>query len=160
MPTTAFQEYACSCPCGETKFRAHAKPFARFHCHCLICQQIYGKPWADVSVLWARALEGPAQNTVRIARYRSPPALNRATCKACGGPVHGVFALGALRTVAFVPSANFAADVPLPAPEARVFYHRRAADVDDHLPKYSGYWRSELAVSMLLFKRMLVAAPR
>jgi hypothetical protein len=33
---------------------------------------------------------------------------------------------------------------------AHIFYHRRIADEHDSLPKISGYWRSELAVTKLI----------
>jgi hypothetical protein len=143
----------CACRCGKTEFRIGARPFARFYCHCTICQSLYAKPYADVSVLWAGALTPAAPNDVKTARYRRPPALDRSTCMHCGKPVYGVFMFGPLRTIAFVPSANIGKDADLPAPVTHIFYHRRVADIDDGLPKYSGYWRSELAVSALLMRR-------
>jgi hypothetical protein len=156
MPRTNDQT-KCACLCGKTQFRIGAQPFARFYCHCAICQSLYAKPYADVSALWARALSPAAPSDVKTARYRRPPALDRSTCAHCGKPVYGVFMLGPLRTIAFVPSANIGIDFALPAPASHIFYHRRIADIDDGLPKYSGYWRSELAVSALLVRRAFAA---
>ncbi len=153
MPTQSIQR-TCACPCGEAVFHTDTTPFARFYCHCLICQKLYGRPFADVSVLWARHLHQPAAEKILIARYRRPPALDRATCDACGKPVFGILKLGPLQTLAFVPTANLAADAPLPASAAHIFYHRRVVEHDDDLPKFSGYWRSEAAVAWLLSKRM------
>lgn len=52
--------------------------------------------------------------------------------------------------LAFVPTRNLKGATNLPAPTIHIFYHRRVADVQDPLPKVSGYWRSELAVSRLV----------
>ncbi|TXI49730.1 MAG: hypothetical protein E6Q50_07710 [Lysobacter sp.] len=153
------RRHACACPCGEARFEIRARPFARLYCHCLICQRIYGAPFADVSVLWPRDLMPASPERVKTARYRKPPALDRSTCLACGRPVHGVLAFGPLRAFAFVPTANLVS-VDAPAPVAHIFYHRRVADIDDSLPKYSGYWRSEIATTMMLIRRGIAANPR
>lgn len=49
-------------------------------------------------------------------------------------------------TLAFIPATNFVDQSQLPPAAAHIFYHRRVRDVADDLPKYSGYWMSELAV--------------
>ncbi len=108
-------------------------------------------------MLWARALTQAVAENVKTARYRRPPALDRSICAHCSKPVHGVFMLGPLQTLAFVPSANIGKDVGIPAPSSHIFYHRRITDIDDDLPKYSGYWRSELAVTALLMRRAFAA---
>jgi hypothetical protein len=56
--------------------------------------------------------------------------------------------------LAFVPSRNFSKPSALPTPSAHIFYHRRVADAVDDLPKISGYWRSEMAVTKLVMKSM------
>ncbi len=154
--------HACACPCGETRFGIRARPFARFYCHCLICQKIYGKPFADVSVLWARDLIQAPPEQVKTARYRRPPALDRSTCASCGRPVHGTLGLWPMPAFAFVPSVNIDAHLDanvLPAPASHIFYHRRVADIDDALPKYSGYWRSQIATTVMLIRRGFAASP-
>lgn len=35
-----------------------------------------------------------------------------------------------------------------------IFYHRRVADAADALPKISGYWASELAVTKAIFRSL------
>ena len=74
---------------------------------------------------------------------------------ACGAPVVGFMALGPLKMFAFVRSQNFERPSELPEPSLHIFYHRRVADATDAVPKVSGYWASEMAVS-----RMAVAEPR
>ncbi|HKN26598.1 MAG TPA: hypothetical protein VJY34_01435, partial [Roseiarcus sp.] len=66
-------------------------------------------------------------------------------------------ALGPLKMLAFVPSQNFERPSELPEPSLHIFYHRRVADATDSLPKVSGYWASEMAVSRLIFGGMFGA---
>jgi hypothetical protein len=61
--------------------------------------------------------------------------------------VIGFLRLAPFLQLAFVPTTNFADPAALPPPGAHIFYHRRVDDVNDSLPKISGYWPSELAVT-------------
>lgn len=135
-----------ACPCGRARFTLSAAPIARFYCHCLICQRLYAAPHADVSVIPARHVRGPDRDTVAIGRHRPPPALARALCRHCGKPVLGMLGFAGLPLLAFVPSANLADPALLPRPAAHLFWNRRTSEHADTLPRYSGYWRSELAV--------------
>jgi hypothetical protein len=45
---------------------------------------------------------------------------------------------------------NLKPSVELPDPAMHIFYHRRVREVRDEVPKVSGYWRSELAVTRLV----------
>lgn len=149
MPALSRQ---CACPCGATRFSVSARPFARFYCHCLICQRLYGLPYADVSAVWARDLHMPDRGTLVTTRYRPPPSLARSLCVQCGKPAFGVLKLGPLSLLALVPSANFAEKAVLPSPAAHLFWNRSTTQHDDGLPKHRGYWRSEMAVSALLLR--------
>jgi hypothetical protein len=62
----------------------------------------------------------------------------------------GFLRLAPFVQLAFVPSRNFSVPAALPMPSAHVFCHRRIADAQDPLPKISGYWRSELAVTRMV----------
>jgi hypothetical protein len=53
---------------------------------------------------------------------------------------------------------NFPDQSRLPEPGFHIYYRRRVADIEDDLPKYSGYWKSEWVaakrvVSALLHRR-------
>ena len=52
--------------------------------------------------------------------------------------------------LAFVPSQNFSKIAELPSAGAHIFYDRRVADIEDDLPKVSGYWASEVYVTRSL----------
>src|SRR5208337_4066963 len=108
------------------------------------------RPYADVTAFPARAVVLPEGSAVTFRRYRPPPAIDRGSCPACGGPVVEFMALGPLKMFAFVPSQNFERPAELPEPSLHIFYHRRVADATDALPKISGYWASEMAVSRLI----------
>ena len=49
--------------------------------------------------------------------------------------------------LSFIPVANFTDQSNLPAASMHTFYDRRVHDVIDHIPKISGYWPSQLAVT-------------
>jgi hypothetical protein len=116
----------------------------------MICQALYRQPFADVTVWWGGAVALPEDNPVQFKQYRAPPALQRGTCASCGAPVAGFLSLAPFLKLAFVPSANLPDPAALPKPQAHIFYHRRLADAADGLPKISGYWPSQLAVTRLV----------
>jgi hypothetical protein len=134
----------CSCRCGASRLAVNGEPIGRFYCHCTICQAVYQQPYADVTIF--RRGRSPCLTT-------APPrsGLNRGTCPACAAPVVAFMALGPLRMFAFVRSHNFERPSELPEPSLHIFYHRRVADATDALPKVSGYWVSEMAVSRMIF---------
>jgi len=72
--------------------------------------------------------------------------------------VIGFLRLAPFLQLAFVPSRNFADPSALPPAGAHIFYHRRVDDVNDSLPKISGYWPSELAVTRAVMGSMLHGA--
>jgi len=102
-------------------------------------------------VLWAGTIALPEKQAFTFRKYRPPPALRRSTCDSCGAPVVGFLRLAPFLQLAFSPSANFPSQELLPPPSVHIFYHSRVKDVDDELPKITGYWASELAVTKLLF---------
>ena len=148
MPTLTSQ--TCSCSCGKSTFAITGHPFARFLCHCTICQSVYRAPFADVTVLWSKNVSLPDTHNVQFKKYRAPPALSRGTCASCGLPVVGFLAVAPLVRLAFIPSRNYPESYALPPPALHSFYHSCVADVGDYLPKYSGYWRSQFAVTKLI----------
>lgn len=142
----------CSCSCGNATFKITHPPFARFICHCTICQTVYRAPFADVTMLWATSVVLPPNHNVQFKKYRAPPALRRGTCSSCGLPVVGFLAVAPFVQMAFVPSQNYPRSYPLPAAALHIFYHSRTADVNDPLAKISGYWRSQFAVTRLILR--------
>lgn len=146
--------HQCSCPCGKTQFTVEKTPFARFYCHCEICQKLYSKAYSDVTVVRTKHVRLDSQ-LVDFKKYRMPPALDRGTCKACGKPaagfLKGIPGLG----LAFITADNFNDKTKLPEPLGHVFYHRKQAEVHDNLPKISGYFSSELAVCKWALPRLL-----
>lgn len=132
------------CGCGRSRLALAGEVRTRFFCHCSICQAVYRAPCADVLVLGARAVEIRTPDAITFRRLRPPPAVQRGTCRACDAPVVGLLGPRAIG-LAFVPARTVASADALPAPTAHLFYERRSADVDDALPKYAGYWTSELA---------------
>ena len=136
----------CTCRCNSTRFEVAGAPLTRFYCHCLICQSVYRQPFADVTAWWGHGVALPGKHLIRFRRYRSPPAVRRGSCSACGQPAVGFLSILPFMTLAFIPATSFVDQSRLPPATAHIFYHRRVRDADDDLPKYRGYWASELAV--------------
>ena len=149
MPALTHQ--TCSCHCGQSTFEITSSPFARFLCHCTICQSVYRAPFADVTVLWAKNVSLTGDHKVQFKKHRRPPAVSRGTCASCNLPVVGFLTVAPLVRLALIPSRNYPESYALPPVMQHIFYHSRTADVSDHLPKHSGYWRSEWAVTKLVF---------
>lgn len=146
--------HACQCACGATRFSVQGPPLLRGFCHCTICQEFNQSAFADISVYRAGDVAMPDSDTLEFRAYRPPPAVQRGRCKACGGPAIEVMQIFPLPRLIIVPSGH------LPAacrrdPALHVFYNSRQADVDDDLPKYSGYWKSQLAFGRRLLGALL-----
>jgi hypothetical protein len=146
-------ELACQCPCGESRFTVRQIPFLRFYCHCEICQNLYGKSYADVTVVRTEDVTLP-ETGIDFATYRMPPALQRGICHQCHKPVAGQLTSMPGLKLSFISGDNYKDKSMLPAPVGHIFYHRRKADISDSLPKIKGYWRSELQVCRWLFPRL------
>ncbi len=145
-------EQTCSCPCGQTSFQITAAPSTRFFCHCTICQKLYKKAFADVTLLAWEYVNLADENAIRFDKYRSFPAINRGTCRACNAPVMAYAGSGASR-LAFIAADNYENKNVLPDPQLHIFYDTCAEAVDDELPKHKGYIRSQLAVMKLMRKQ-------
>jgi hypothetical protein len=116
----------------------------------MICQKFNDAPSADVTAFWGGAISIPEAFPVAFEKYRRLPNVNRGRCQECGKPVVEFLTLAPFARISFVPSRNFQDIQKLPPPSAHIFYHRRVRDIDDSLPKISGYWPSELAVGRLI----------
>ncbi len=142
----------CACKCGETNFSVSEPPLFRLICHCSICQRFNDAAYADVAVFRARDVEQPPKDSVSYERLRPPPNVQRGRCRSCGGPAIELFHAPLMPKLTMVPVGNIAAPEILPDPAVHIFYESRVCDVDDPLPKYSGYWRSQLQFGRLLLR--------
>ena len=140
-----------SCEYGTCAYEVHKQPKARFICHCTICQAFTGRAFSDVTVLRAKNVALTNADQIAFKTYRPPPNVNRGLCRRCGKPALEMAGSGPLK-ILFVPTPNIERQDLLPPVQMHVFYHRRLADADDALPKYSGYFRSELALGRLILK--------
>ncbi len=143
------------CGCGQARFQLHGEPLLRARCHCTICQQFNAAAYADILLYRGRDVDMPAQGQVNFSAWRRPPAVQRGRCARCEGPAIEYLALPVMPNLVIVPVANLPDTVALPPPSLHMFYNRRVADADDSLPKYSGYWRSQLGFGRHLIKHML-----
>jgi hypothetical protein len=145
-------QISCSCPCGDSEVIVKNHPVIRFICHCKICQEVYRKPFADIVAVRSNQVINPR---IRFTKHRFPPAVNRGVCPSCNNPVVAFLPLAPVLGLAFIPAVNFFKEYELPKPVLHSFYDRRVVDVDDHLPKFNGYWQSQWAVASHLVSTIL-----
>lgn len=146
---------SAECNCQASKITLNSKPFARFKCHCTICQKLYNKPYADFVVVNAKHIQIDKGDSLAFAKHRLPPALNRGICSKCHSPLVGFLRLAPMLKLAFIPADRFEDPSNLPAAQGHIFYHSRHQDINDDLPKLNGYWKSELAVTKAVFKGLV-----
>lgn len=148
-------EQDCHCSCDSARFRVHGQPLLRAICHCTICQAFNEAPFADIALFRARDVDPPAEGKVSFDTYRPPPNVQRGKCVSCGKPAIENLQLPLLPAMVIVPTTNFTDQAALPPPAMHVFYNRRVADVDDDLPKYSGYWRSQMVFTAKVLGQLI-----
>ena len=148
----------CACACGETTFATGESPLFRVICHCTICQRFNDTAYADVAVFRAKDVDTPAEGLVRYERMRRPPNVQRGSCASCGAPAIELFRAPLMPKLTIVPVRNIGAVEILPEPSAHIFYETRVGDVTDDLPKYEGYWRSQILFGRLLLKSLMGAS--
>jgi hypothetical protein len=146
---------SCSCPCGESEVMVKNHPVIRFICHCKICQEVYRKPFADIVAVRSNQVIKPINPSIRFAKHRFPPAINRGVCFSCNSPVLALLPLAPAFALSFIPAVNFFKEYELPKPVLHLFYDRRVDNADDHLPKFNGYGQSQWAVASHFFSTIL-----
>lgn len=143
------------CPCGSTRYRLQGKALLRGYCHCTICQAFNQAGYADIIVFRADGVEKPDPALVELKSYRSPKVLQRGKCSHCHRPAIEYFHMFPLPELVIVPTANILDADLIPEPSLHIFYDRRVDDVQDNLPKYNGYVRSQLAFGRRLVTGLL-----
>lgn len=133
------------CECGAAVVSSSVSPLLRYICHCSLCQQFNNAAFVDMTVLPASRVLAPAAGQVNFSTLRPPPNVERGVCASCNKPALERMNLPLVPQIIFVPSKNYVQADALPAPAFHAFYDSRLADADDGLPKYSGYWPSQLA---------------
>ena len=133
-----------ACPCDETRFTILGEPLFRGFCHCTICQEFNQAPFADITLFRGKDVDLHAESMVKFNTSRKPPNARRGKCRSCELPAIEYIDLPAMNPIVIIPTANLRETMALPDPWAHIFYHRSLQDADDNLPKYSGYWNSQL----------------
>ncbi len=143
-------EITCQCECGKSQVGLKKVPMLRFHCHCTICQNLYKKPYSDVTVMWASNTQ--LLNDEHIEYRRPGLLLKRGVCTGCEQPIFATMTLLPGLKLAFVPGNRYDDQTILPNPSAHIFYHRSQSEMDDGIAKTRGFIRSELVISWLILK--------
>lgn len=145
----------CQCTCGHVTFKVRGRPLFRGYCHCTLCQKFNAAPYADITLFRPGDVEMPEPASVTYTTLRSFPAAQRGVCAACGKPAIEYLQVQPMPKLIIVPTANIRETAMVPAPSLHIFYDTRVAEVDDGLPKYTGYWKSQLAIGHRLMTALL-----
>jgi len=131
-------------------------PRVRFRCHCTICQAFTGNAYSDVIILPASRATIRNEPAIAYKKYKKfrfpPPNLNRGRCKICGFPFIETWSLGPFNVLLFIRTASCERRDILPAISADLFYERRVADIEDGLPKHTGYFDSQRALARMILR--------
>lgn len=150
-----FSKQECQCQCGDSKFFIQGGPLIRIFCHCTICQEFNDAAFADISIFRAKDIQFSDQKKVSFKKYRSPPAAQRGKCTTCKKPIIEFLNLAVLPALTIIPSENIPPGEFLLEPSIHVFYDSRVTEINDSLPKHSGYIKSQVSLSARLVSRML-----
>jgi len=142
---------SCQCECGDTRFSIVGEPLTRVICHCTICQEFNQADFGDVTIFSSKDVNIDNIESIDFKEYKAPPAVQRGKCSTCNKPAIELLDLPLLPNLTIVPTRNIPSESQLPEPDSHIFYHSRKHDVEDAIPKYSGFLKSQLA---LLFKLM------
>lgn len=142
------------CQCGKNQFTVSGSALFRCFCHCTICQQFNQAPFADVSVYRSDALDLKDCQHVDFKAYASPEILQRGRCSECQNPVIEFLTVPLLPKLVVLPN-NTLIEPTTENACGHIFYHRRVDDIDDQLPKHSGYLTSQTVFSAYMLKGLL-----
>ncbi len=145
----------CRCSCGETRFNVSDEPLFRAFCHCTICQEYNQAPYADITLFRAKDVIKPQEERVEFKAYRFPPFIQRGKCISCGKAAIEYLKILPIPKLIIVSSDNIKDKAFVPEPSIHIFYDTRVADIQDELPKYDGYLKSQLALGHKLIVSLL-----
>ena len=143
------------CSCGEVKFNVSGKPILRAFCHCTICQAYNNAPYADITLFRSSDVVMPQKRSVEFNSYKFPPIVQRGKCVSCGKAAVEYLNVFPMPKIIIVPSHNIDDKAFVPDASFHVFYDKRVSDIQDELPKYNGYLKSELAFGHKLISSLL-----
>lgn len=148
-------EITGQCDCAQVQFQSAAKPLFRALCHCSICRSFHGRDFGDFLVFRMSSFRETGGDQVDYKVYQNPPLLRRGKCQTCAAPILERLSLPLFPKFMLLPSRFVAQQDALPAPSFHMFYDCRVADVEDDLPKSSGYLPSQLRFSSVLLGSLI-----
>ena len=134
----------CQCSCGEVVVELKAQSLVRLLCHCTICQAVHQRAYSDDIILLSSDVFINKPSAVIYKSNTKVFPLKRGECEQCKSPIISFSSVMPFLTLAVIPVYYLAPQTPLPQPSAHVFYHRAVNQMNDNLPKYNGYFVSQL----------------
>ena len=143
------------CRCELNQLPISGKPLFRTICHCNFCQEFNDRHYGDIVILRQSDIALPKAPNITYHSYKRPEIVQRGRCAQCNTPVVEHLRIPLFPQMAFVPVSAIKGNVKFPEPAMHMFYHRRVKDIDDQIPKYSGYISSELSFMGRMIKDLI-----
>ena len=137
--------FTAACECGLCEVELSRLPTQRLFCHCTICQEVYGQPYADVTITDPRTIHPSNERPITFRKHKKFLALDRGTCIECKRPVLGLLQLFPSMNIAFLPSYTLGQMADEIMPIMHIHYKSRIEDSTDSIPKFEGAFRSTIA---------------
>ncbi len=147
------------CSCGKVRYTITGVPLFRAYCHCKTCQSYNEADNADIILLRSGDVMPMGEHHIDFRFHQMPPVLNRGICAACGGVAIERIHRPLIPKLTIIPVQTLDTPETAPSPALHIFYHRRVKDVEDALPKHSGYLKSQWAFTAALLKGLRTRLP-
>lgn len=142
------------CKCGIISFKQDSRALCRFVCHCNLCKTYTNGAYNDETFFLNNDVVINHPELVEFKRnYSNLSPLRRGVCKNCRSPAVSIAKLLRLSLIV-VPSELAASEVEVPQICSHVFFHRSIVEPNDILPKYNGYWVSQIMTQLHLIKSL------
>jgi hypothetical protein len=128
--------YEGHCHCERVRFTLQGAPLAVLCCHCTICQQSTGAPFAYVGMWRPEQTEITAGGP--LASRQTSGHLTRHRCPDCGAAIFNAVRTARMNTDNFmIPLVQNRADGLKPS--HHIYYADRSMDVNGDLPTFDGF---------------------
>ncbi|MEM7764150.1 MAG: hypothetical protein AAF290_08705 [Pseudomonadota bacterium] len=155
---TANLDTKFGCACDEVAFSATDAPLFRVLCHCTICQRFNREDFADILVYRAGDVRSPPNSVIAFKHYKRWFGVARGRCHQCEAPTIERFSAPLFPPLIMVPTVR-AVNLSAPAPIGHLFYEHCKQEAADDLPKYTGFFGSQLAFMRALRQQLRERRP-
>lgn len=140
------------CVCGSVQYTTNGAPLFRAFCHCETCQAYNQADYADILVMRSGSVALEPETSIDFQFHQWPPVVSRGKCADCGGVAVEKISLPLFPKLIVIPAQTLRSQERAPAPAFHMFCHRRVSEIEDNLPRHSGYLSSQWAFTSAVLR--------